>query len=244
MKIKLLEWDTDFFGIKTGKVEISNNSEFNPSEFKKLLIKEKFHLVYVFSYGSMLPAEVVSKGNIGLLDILLTMSLKFDKNTYSDIPFKLYNELSEIEKEQCYRIAEQIAVVSRFYKETCVGSEKTKELYKKWIDNALNNTVGDGILLEKNNNSVSGIHIIKTDFENRIGKCSLIGTDSTMKGLGIGKSLWNQAFGYWAKSGTIDFCQVPFSILNTESFGFHLKLGFNKIEEVKYIYHSSNNNLK
>ena len=36
MKIQLLEWDTDFFGIKTGKVEISNNSEFNPSEFKKL----------------------------------------------------------------------------------------------------------------------------------------------------------------------------------------------------------------
>jgi dTDP-4-amino-4,6-dideoxy-D-galactose acyltransferase len=39
---------------------------------------------------------------------------------------------------QCYTIAEQTSVVSRFYKDKIIGPEKTKALYRKCIDNALN----------------------------------------------------------------------------------------------------------
>jgi len=53
--------------------------------------------------------------------------------------------------------------------------------------------------------------------------------------------LWEQSFGYWANESKIKICKVPFSIQNLESFNFHLKMGFNKTEEIKYIYHYRNN---
>jgi ribosomal protein S18 acetylase RimI-like enzyme len=94
--------------------------------------------------------------------------------------------------------------------------------------------------LEKNNDDVIGIHLIKTDLINRIGHCSIIGVLDGTKGSGIGSKLWDQALGYWSKDG-INKCMVPFSLQNLPSFNFHLKIGFNKAEEVKNIYHYRKN---
>lgn len=237
MKIQFLEWDTNFFGVKTGKLEIHDESNFDPLVFRQRSIEEKYKLVYVFSYGKMLPWGKAITASIELMDIMLTMSMKFNKSQYIGMPHTLRNELLPNELSDCYQIAEQISVVSRFYNEFKVGPKKTQALYKKWIDNALNQSFADGIFVVKHVDAVVGIHIIRTDTDSRIGKCSVIGTDSTYKGKGTGKNLWNQSFGYWANHKEIDTCQVPFSILNNESFNFHLKIGFNKIEQVKYIYH-------
>ena len=94
----------------------------------------------------------------------------------------------------------------------------------------------DSIIIN-NNDKIVGIHSIKTDSTNQIGHCSIIGVDPNIKGSGIGKKLWNDAFNYWKSNGSIQKCIVPFSLYNKPSFNFHLKMGFNLVEEIKYIYH-------
>ena len=84
---------------------------------------------------------------------------------------------------------------------------------------------------------IAGLHIIRTDEKNKIGYTSIIAVDPDLKGRGIGKKLWQQAFNYWVNEKEIEYCKVPFSFRNIESFNFHLKMGFNIIEETKYIYH-------
>lgn len=240
MSIQFLEWDTNFFGIKTGKVEIFGESEFNPSEFKQKSLEDRYELIYIFKYGTMLPGSKIIAANIELVDIMLTMSMKFDKNKYLDLPYALRNELSSVELRDCYHISEQISTVSRFYTDLKVGPEKTKNLYKKWIDNAMNKSFSDGIFLNKETDNIIGIHLIKTDAKNKIGYFTLTGIDSKSKGKGIGTSLWIQSFAYWADKFDIQIIKSPFSFQNKESFNFHLKNDFNKIEEVKYIYHYRN----
>ena len=122
-------------------------------------------------------------------------------------------------------------------KEAKIGPAKTRELYRKWIDNAINKSFADGLFLFKNDESVEGVSVIKTDEKNKIGYCSMNGVNANFKGHGIGKNLWQQACGYWATEKKITLCKVSFSLQNPESFNFHLRLGFNKIEEIKYIYH-------
>ena len=82
-----------------------------------------------------------------LVDIRITMSKKLDRIAYKNKPYYLHNSLSKVELKDCYNIAEQIAKVSRFYKEEKIGIEKAKALYRKWVDNALNKTYSDGIFL-------------------------------------------------------------------------------------------------
>lgn len=236
----MLNWDTVFFGLKIGKVNINHDDEFDWRSFKEAAIAEKFDLIYVFKFQNMLPWELVLKADLALVDIHLTMVKKFKRDDYLNIPYDFRTELNEMEKRECYRIAEETSVVSRFNKEKKIGPIITKQLYRKWLDNALNKSFSDGLFLDKESDSVSGIHLIKTDFVNKIGYFTLTGVNSDIKRMGVGKKLWMQSFAYWANESEIETIKSPFSFQNTESFNFHLKMGFDKIEEIKYIYHFRN----
>jgi dTDP-4-amino-4,6-dideoxy-D-galactose acyltransferase len=240
MRIEKLSWDTDFFGFNVGRVTIYDEDDFHPLEFKKQAIDENYELVYVFKYSKMLTWQKVIKADLEMVDIMLTMSKKFDKNDYRDISYDFRTKLSNKELEECYYIAEQTAIVSRFYKEKKIGPEKTRSLYIKWIDNAINKSFSDGLFLEKEKETVIGIHLLKTDKKNKMGQFTLTGVHPNYKRMGIGYKLWTQSFGFLGKESKIDIVKSPFSFQNTESLNFHLKMGFDITEEIKYIYHFRN----
>ena len=223
MKIEMLNWDTDFFGLKIGKIILMQYDEFDWIKFKELADKEKYELIYIFKFQKMLPYDFVLKAKLDLVDIQLTMTKKFNKENYLNIPYEFRTDLKETEKEECYQIAEETSIVSRFYNEKKIGRNKTKELYRKWIDNALNKSFSDGLFLNKELNFVSGIHLIKTDNLNKIGYFTLTGVNPNYKRMGIGKKLWDQSFAYWAKESEIELVKSPFSFKNLESFNFHFK---------------------
>lgn len=240
MLIERLDWDSDFFGINIGKIVIINESDFDPETFKFQAINNKFNLVYIQKTQSLLSNKIVKKANLELMDIQLTMSKIFNRNEYLHSDYDFKTNLSHDELFECYTISENIAIVSRFFREKLIGQDKTKALYRKWIDNTLNKQFSDGLFLTKDSSAISGLHIIKTDNEHKVGFCSLIGVSTDKIRSGIGKMLWEQSFGYWANETDIKICKVPFSLQNENSFNFHLKLGFNKIDEIKYIYHFRN----
>ena len=237
-----LNWDSDFFNRSIGRLNIYDAQNFDAVEFLKIA-KQEYDLVYVFSHQNLLPVDKVTEANLELVDIMITMSMPFIKTHHSNKKFDLKNSLTKEEIMGCYEVAEQTSIVSRFYNEPVIGPEKAKALYRRWIDNALNGSFCDGVLITKYDEIVTGIHVVSTDLKNNTGTCSLIGVNSNLKGKGIGKVLWDQALGYWASYDNISTCRVPFSINNKESFNFHLKIGFNYIESIKYIYHYRNTNI-
>ena len=234
MCIEYLPWDTGFFKIKIGKIEYNN--DFSLHNLEEDFFRNKFDLVYLFS-KEYIQLEKRKNLSIDLVDIMITMSCNLDKITIPLTNNELINTLSDEKLLEVYKIAEEISLVSRFSKESLIGVEKTKEFYRKWIDNSLNKSYADGIFIISEKNMVAGIHSIKTDIENQIGYCSIIGVDPSLKGAGIGKRLWYDAFNYWKSLGVIKKCVVPFSLNNKPSFNFHMKMGFNIVEEIKYIYH-------
>lgn len=242
--IEKLDWDSDFFGIKIGKLIIHNEDHFDPEHFIEEVKKFDFKLVYIFKYNSMLTFEKLSKLTLNLIDIQLTMSMKFNKDVYRGLEYELKNDLSSKEKSEIYKITDDTAVVSRFYNEPLIGNQKTMDLYRKWIDNALNRSFSDGLFYEKDFDRVTGFHIIKTDRINKTGYFTLTGVNKDDKRKGLGRKLWFQSFGFWANESEIEIVKSPFSLLNLDSLNFHLKMGFNKVEELKYIYHFNNSELE
>ncbi|MBG6109885.1 dTDP-4-amino-4,6-dideoxy-D-galactose acyltransferase [Flavobacterium sp. CG_9.10] len=240
MIIEKLNWDTEFFGIKVGRIILAETDNFDPVSFEQQVKEDEFELVYIISLKKILNIENKEQLKLNLMDVQITMSKKFNPNEYSNIPYEFRTELSETELQECYRIAEQTATVSRFYKEPLIGPEKTKELYRKWIDNALDQSFSDGLFVERTKNTIVGVHIIKTNNTNKLGLFTLTGVDENIKRMGLGSKLWNQSFGYWSNTCELECINSPFSLQNMESFNFHLKMGFNKLEEIKYIYHYSN----
>jgi dTDP-4-amino-4,6-dideoxy-D-galactose acyltransferase len=239
-QINRLDWDSDFFGKRIGRVLLENQTHFDTRSFI-VEAKQNFDLVYIYSNKNMLSHETIRLANLDLVDIMITMSMPFDKITNINKEYNFKNTLTQNEIIECYDIAEKTSVVSRFYNEQLIGPEKTKMLYRKWIDNGLNKTFSDGLFLIKEKDTTIGIHLIKVDKENKVGYFTLTGVNPNYKRLGIGRKLWNQAFGFFSNETDINTIKSPFSFKNSDSFNFHLKMGFNKIEETKYIYHFRNN---
>lgn len=237
MIIEKLDWDSEFFGIKIGRLIIGGEPGFDPSRFIQQARDDKYELVYVFKFNEMLPWKMTLESELELADIQLTMSKKFVATDYKSFPYDFRTELTSEEKEACHHIAEEISTVSRFYNEEKIGRNKTKAMYREWVDNALNGTFCDGLFLIRDDNEIVGIHLIKTDNPGKVGNCSMIGVSHAFRNKHIGENLWEQAYGYWANECDVEMCRVPFSFQNEASFNFHLKMGFNKIEETKYIYH-------
>lgn len=237
MKIQYLSWDSSFFKLKVGKINITSSAFFNSKEFKEKAVEENYDLIYIFNYGNMLNQQDLIIAQIELVDIMLTMSKKFNGNKHKKINYEFKTNLSQQEINDCYFIAEQTSSVSRFYQEKTIGKEKTKELYRKWIDNALVGTHSDGLFMFKDNDTVAGIHLVKTDDIDKIGYFTMTGVSPDFKRRGIGRNLWLQSFNYWATDKDIELIKSPFSFQNKDSLNFHLKMGFNKVEEIKYIYH-------
>lgn len=237
MEIQYLNWDSDFFGLKIGKIEIYDEIDFDPIVFKQWAEADNFDLIYIFKYNSIFSSSTVINTGIHLMDIMVQMSMPFEPHRYSGHYHEIRNNLSEKELFDCYNIAEQTSVVSRFNREPLIESHKTKMLYRRWIDNALNGIFSDGMFVESERDKITGLHLIKTDNKAKIGYFTLSGVNPNSKRMGIGRKLWDQSFNFWSKNKEINEVKSAFSFQNTDSLNFHLKMGFNRIDSIKYAYH-------
>lgn len=235
MTIEPLEWDSELFNINIGRLVIDEITDVNPVMFNDIVSKGRYDLIYVFKSKSVLSNDIVSLLGLDLMDIMITLEKPFISYPSSDIEYDFRTTLSSNELREAYDIAEQTSTVSRFSKEPLVGPEKTKLLYRKWVDNALKQTFSDGMFIEKHENRVIGIHLIRTDRE--IGYFTLTGVDRSLNGKGIGTKLWNKSYSYWSHENNVLKIVSPFSFQNTQSFNFHLKHGFSRLISIKYVYH-------
>jgi GNAT superfamily N-acetyltransferase len=235
--IEFLDWDSQFFGLKIGRIE---SLAYIPTkeDFLEEVRREKYDLIYIFSYADLKDNGFWESVGCRLTDTIVTLSMPFEAEKYRNAYGKCFNELTQSDLDACQKIAETVAPKSRFYREKLIGPELTRKMYRQWINASLDGSFSDGLFMEKIDGKVVGIHTIKT--EKTQGIFTLTGVDPGFLKQGIGRKLWNQSFAFWAaQQSNIIKVTSRFSIRNFASFNFHLAMNFNKIEQVKYIFHYS-----
>ncbi|GAG91296.1 unnamed protein product, partial [marine sediment metagenome] len=56
IKIDFLPWDSNFFGLKVGKIDFSSNKELlDFNEFKRLVGNYNYDLIYIFTNLGQIP---------------------------------------------------------------------------------------------------------------------------------------------------------------------------------------------
>jgi len=235
MNIETLQWDSGLFDKRVGKVVVDRGDAFDPDEFLALARIGDYDLIYIIKHNTLLSWSSTSGAEIELMDIHMTMEKKLDRSSFAGEAYDFRHELTAGELKESYDVAERTSIVSRFCEERLVGPGITAVMYRKWVDNALNGIHSDGMFLVKVEGVVRGIHLIKT--VDGCGYFTLTGVDPSCKRAGLGSVLWNQSYAYWANETDISVIRSPFSFRNTESHNFHLKHEFNKVIDVKYIYH-------
>lgn len=237
-----LTWDTDYFGVKSARVNLSGVI----SENDQILIKkfsENYEFVTIFNKNNMRENNnwVGTKTNAFLVDLNIQFSknIEFctnqpDENTY------VLNRIAP--EEQIIKIARDAFQHSRFFNDTRLPKIKAANIYLHWTECAfgLDNKY---FAICKRDNQIAGFILFSITEDVRTGVIELIAVDEKFRGQSVGKSLIQRMELFCFEKSIINI-NVGTQVDNISAIQFYNATGFRYVgcNSVYHLWSSSINN--
>jgi GNAT superfamily N-acetyltransferase len=230
-QIEKLDWDSDFFNIKIGQLNLINKEDLD-----LLILNVEFDLVYVNSSFSLRELEKVAYSGTKVVYKKELKSSEIDSyqttaiiNVDSDYFSKYEKELSEL----AYLSGHQ----SRFYQDPLFKESDFKKLYDKWLENALNKT-HDNVFLVYHDGLINKPVALLTGKVNKVDlntKVGLIAVHESQQGKGLGKKMLS-AFEQIGKTSNCNNIIIPTQKENLGACRFYEASGYQS-SQTQFIYH-------
>lgn len=228
MEIRKLEWDSEFFGLQIGKVDLQTLDDAVDLALMHYDLKYQYDLLYVFSKDGLsfdaIGAELVDE------KILYSKPCE-PREQYNDISF--YKQ--EVPSEDLYRLALVSGGYSRFKLDDRLPKGSYERLYTRWIENACpkEGTNKQILIYLDAQNIVKGM--ITLDYQGDLGHIGLVAVDTVCQHQGIGGKIMSTLDGYLYEKG-VKTLEVPTQKANKDACRWYETNGF-KVKSVTPIYH-------
>ncbi|WP_051935900.1 GNAT family N-acetyltransferase [Salegentibacter sp. Hel_I_6] len=175
---EVLDWDSDFFGVKVAKIDPKLKIE-NYNKLIQNLDKENIELAY-FNSDFVLPSsdlyEVIKLDN----KIALSKKLGTRKDFHPGIRFYT----NSTPTPEMFQLSKRIARRSKFYDDANISKKKVYELYELWLDKSVKGILADAVIVYEENGVILGLVSIKINEKNE-GIIPLLGVDAKHEGKSI-----------------------------------------------------------
>lgn len=220
--IKNLNWDSDFFGYKVGRIDIGN-------EELPLPQMDDYKLIYGFS-NELIPnweKYLYDKKTTYFQDLLDESEFNYTLNI-TEFQNQKHNYL------ELLNLAYASGEYSRFYLDKNFKRQEFQRLYKRWIDNSIEKVSDYKIFVAEDGEKIIGFITVgkKNDGLSDIG---LLAVSSEARGKRVATQLIQFAKEFSLKHN-LNKLQVVTQLDNTPACKLYEKTGF-KIKEINYIYH-------
>ncbi len=231
--IEYLDWDSNFVGLKVGRVSQLNATETFEKEIETA-ISEKYKLIFFFAPADcFLHEDILQKYNGKLVDRKVSYS-----HELSDQTIELRHELTKLYtnskiSDELLQLAYESGKYSRFKLDKNFAPEVFTDMYKLWIENSVNGKIADRIYVVEQNNKITAMVTLKVDSDTLY--IGLIATSSESHGKGYGKQLINRI-----KQTAFELRLKDIEVLtqydNKQACRFYETCGF-KVKSITNIYH-------
>ena len=228
MEIRKLEWDSEFFGLQIGRVDLQTLDDAVDLALMHYDLKYQYDLLYVFS------KEGLSFDAIGaeLVDEKILYSKPCEpREQYNDISF--YKQ--EVPSEDLYRLALVSGGYSRFKLDDRLPKGSYERLYTRWIENACPKEGTNQQILTFLDAQNVAKGMITIDHLGELGHIGLVAVDTDCQHQGIGGKIMSTLDGYLYGLG-VKTLEVPTQKANKDACRWYEKNGF-KVKSVTPIYH-------
>lgn len=225
---EILEWDSDFFGLKVAKVDPQLKVE-NYKELIQNLDKESIELAY-FNSDFVLPSSDLYK--VIKLDSKIAFSKKLVTRKDYHPGIKFYTNSTPT--PEMLQLSKRIARRSKFYDDPNISKKKVYELYELWLDKSVKGILADAVIVYEENDVILGLVSIKINEENE-GIIPLLGVNANYEGKGVSFSLMQASETYLLDNN----CEVVISSTqaqNLKALKIYERFGV-KCEKGRYINH-------
>ncbi len=233
LNIEYLEWDSQFYSIKIGRIFLPSIIENNIIEnvIQKAKV-QSYTLVYIMHDEANNTPTIIDP-NIKLVDTKIIFSRNLDtKLERAETNIKSYNSTVH-SLDTLYTLALEAGAYSRFKLDSNFPINSFKEMYHQWVNNSVAKRNADIVLVHETNKSINGF--VSIQLQNSIATIGLIAVDAGHRGKGIGTQLIHASVAY-ALQNKCSTLNVATQFMNKEAMQFYKKNGF-QIQSSTNIYH-------
>lgn len=223
MKLELLDWDSNFFGLSVWK---HYNIELNVVDKKKF----KAGLTYLFSDTSIENCEEE------LCDIKVTYLKHIVEKNISETTCEFIKPYisKKVNLSIMYELSIQSGLYSRFKIDKNIPTSKFEELYRLWMDNSINKSFADELLVYSDD-KFGVLGMVSLSLEGKKTRIGLISVLDVSRGKGVGRALM-LACEKWAIKKGCHSIVVDTQQNNLIANNFYNSLDY-KVINKNYIYH-------
>jgi dTDP-4-amino-4,6-dideoxy-D-galactose acyltransferase len=234
MKIRLLQWDSVFFGFDVFQIN-SNSKKLVLEALNEISVSEKC-LVYVFLGEELFSKEELISYNGYGVDVKVVLR-KSNLIYISNLPSHLDEYIKEKPNNELYELALESGKYSRFKSDNRLPENSFEKMYALWIENSCSSSTTKVFIYKED--VIKGFITLSISV-NQIGEIGLIAVDENSQGKGIGKLLIQYAENYLVNNGVFGVT-VPTQLDNDGAMSFYKRMGY-EIVKTTNIYHFIFNN--
>ncbi len=189
--VRILEWDSQFFNLPIGRIEIPPPS-LSPAAIAAALRKAKdLKLVCLYFQVPFVSSDITafcSRQKFLLVDIRTALSKPLDSEALSDDASD--DDIARPEESHypvLERIVESLARTSRFRFDPHFGEEWAGRLYRTWLRNSLSEGFSSDFLVALRDGRPEGFLTLRTI--DAVPRIDLLGVAEEAQGRGIGGRL-------------------------------------------------------
>lgn len=227
MEIQKLQWDSDFFGMRIGRVDIHTSDDAEDLRLMREELKRNYDLLYVFCVkGSHFDAH-----GADLVDKKVLYS-KYCEPRELNSDVVLYKQ--SIPSEYMYNLALVSGGYSRFKLDRHFPIGSYEKMYRKWMENACpQDGTNKQIFVYYPDGIAEGL--ITVDYQGDHAKIGLVAVNPACQHQGVGTKIMSTLENYLYCKGVMTI-EVATQAANTDACSWYKKNGF-RIETVTPIYH-------
>jgi len=220
MKLKKLDWDSQFFNLEVAELNLEKELILDESylDYDLLYVKQEkeFELVIPSFEKTFLETKIVFSKKIENVN-----NVSDDENVF------LLNEVN-YSISTIYDLAYESGKFSRFKLDTNFKENDFKSLYKTWVDNSLNGLFADDVFVYLQKDDILGFVTFKLN-EN-FASIGLIAVNPDLQGKGVGTALINAVEKKIYSSGIYEL-RIPTQYQNELACKFYSKKGYKILDK-------------
>lgn len=228
MNVQYLDWDSRFFGVRIGRVDISSYQELAMLCTKEIELGKQYDLIYVYCQ----PIVHFEHPNVYLVDekIIYMKRVTESQPIYANVcvyPVSVPNE-------DLYRLALISGEFSRFRNDIRFPKSCYERLYSRWIEQAVIGNMADKVFIYQDSNHINGMLTLQWNVHK--ADIGLVAVDANVQRQGIGSKMIQTVETYLVQNTQVQILRVATQRKNTKACCLYEKNGFTT-ESITKVYH-------
>lgn len=227
-----LEWDTNYFNVKSGRIQLNGNiTKAEEIEIYEFIKKYEFITIENVGNNSHNNNWIGKNTNASLTDINIQYKKNILKNpVILDDNLQIFNSL--VGDSRLISLAKQSFIHSRFFNDSYISDDLAENIYENWVKNSFNKKEKYFVICE-NEEVIEGFLLFS--YQHKEAIIELIAVDEKMRGKNIGKKLLNKLVSYLITI-EVSTVKVGTQVDNISAMRFYSKNNF-IIQKASSIYH-------